>query len=290
MYLIKALLLLIMSVNLFANITLQHNYFVKNDFISLSDIIKNPKKDSILFQISNDRHSKRVKSKVLLKQLKALGYEDINSKYSYIQFSKKSPINRQELELFLKNSYLKVYPNLKIQSITISPRSYLESLPKEYKAVLSKKFFLKKEGTLYIKTLDNKKIFFNYLIDAKITLLVAKKEIQKGDEISWVNAQKKSIMLDKFRAMPLLKMQLNVYEAKHRIKADTIFTSRDITGLYLIKRGANVNVSLKESNLDISFGAKANQDGRFGDTISVINKSGKKLKVIVTGRNRAEIE
>ena len=68
-----------------------------------------------------------------------------------------------------------------------------------------------------------------------------------------------------------------------------LITSRDVTGLYLVKRGESVNVTLKSSGIDISFSAKALTSGRAGDMISVLRSEGKKIKVRVIGKNRAEM-
>ena len=83
-------------------------------------------------------------------------------------------------------------------------------------------------------------------------------------------------------------MQINHYEAKHRLKAGLIVTQRDIQGLYFVKRGSNVVVTLNDSGIEITFSAKALQSGRMGDMISVLHEN-KKIRVKVSGKNRAEI-
>lgn len=282
------LFLLLLSPTLFAT-QLQSNYFIQSDVVKLSDIIPNPKEEIELFTINKHRHTKRVKTKELLKTLQKLGYKKVSAKHNYIQFTKKSPINTALIRLAIQNNYLKAYPNIKILSISVAPRSYMEKLPKEYEVVLNKKAYLKSHSTLYIKTLDRKKIFFNYTIKAKLNIIKAKVAIKKGDELSHLNTKNDSIMLDKFQAMPLLSIKKSTYEAKHKIKADSILTSRDVVGLFLIKRGNSVNVTVVDANIALSFTAKAKQNGRLGETITLLNSYGKKIKATVVGKNRAEI-
>ena len=289
MYVIKAFLLLLFSISLLANNQLQSNYFIINDSILISDIIKNSKNDTLLYTINSKRHSKRVKAKELIKLLNKYGYKDITSKHSYIQFTKKSPINMSRIALSLQNRYKQEYKNIDIKEITITPRSYMQELPKEYTVVIGNKAHFHKDGHLYIKTLNNKKIFFNYRIKAIITVLKTKIALKREEELSRINVKKDSIMLDNFRAMPLQELQKSTYQAKHKIKKGTILTTRDVIALFIIKRNANVNVLIQDSNMAVSFIAKATQHGRFGQTITVVNKQGKRLKVIVTGRNSAEI-
>lgn len=280
---------LLLSCTLVAAEHLQSNYFVKNNFVMLSDLVSNPEPDKKIFDIDGTRHTKRVKEKEVLKILQESGYENFSSKHSYIQFSKKSPINRDKLKKYLQNFYKSKYTNITINSISVEPRSYIEKLPKLYKIGSNDNIHLENSGILFIKTIDNKKIFFNYHIEAKIEVIVVTQTMRRGSELSNINTQKKSIILDKFRATPLQNVQPHTLELKHRVKSDTILTTRDVVGLYLIKRGSNINVTLIDAGIAISFAAEASQSGRYGDTIMATKSNGKKIKVLVTGRNRAEM-
>lgn len=287
----KIIFLLIISTLAFATNNLQSNYFIQNDFIMLSDIVHvNKKNDKKLFDIDKYRHSKRIQRDKLLKILQQNGYNNYTSKHSYIQFTKQSPIDTGVLQKSIKELYTDKYKNIKISSITIIPTHYLEKLPQNYSVHFNKRAHLSKKGVLYIKTDDNKKIFFNYRIAAVVSVLAARQNIKKDSELSNINTRKNSIILNKFRAMPLQGLHVSRYQAKHNLRTDEIITARDVIGLYLVKRGSNVNVTLQNAGIDIFFSAKALQNGRLGDTISIMQKNGKKLKVIVIGRNKAEVK
>lgn len=271
------------------NIYLQSNYFVKNDFVMLSDIVKKPTKDVQLYKINPNRHTKRVKAKEFLKNLKKYGYKNFVSKHNYVQFSKKSPINSEHIKEQIKKEYQKRYSNIEILSLQVEPRAYMEKLPRKYQFEIDDKEYLSNEGICSIKTQENKKIFFNYHISAKITVYKTRTMLKRGTELSNMNIQKKSIMLDKFRAAPIQTLSAHSLEAKHRLKAETILTQRDVTGLYLVKRGATVVVFLNDGGINISFTAKAVTNGRYGDKITVLRSDDKKIKVRVSGQNRAEM-
>ncbi|ADN09151.1 flagellar basal body P-ring formation chaperone FlgA [Sulfurimonas autotrophica] len=291
MLFIKIIFLLIFPILIFAANNLQSNYFIKNDFIMLSDIIHvNKKDDKKLFNIDKYRHSKRIKRDKLLKILQKNGYSNYASKHSYIQFTKRSPIDTTLIQNSIKKLYTQKYKTINISLITLVPTRYLDKLPKNYSIHFNKRAHLSKKGVLYIKTDDNKKIFFNYQILAAVSVLTARNNIKKDSELSSVNTRKNSIILNKFRAMPLQGLHVSRYQAKHNLKANDIITSRDVIGLYLVKRGSNVNVSLQNAGIDIFFSAKALQNGRLGDSISVMQKNDKKLKVVVVGRNKAEVK
>jgi len=64
---------------------------------------------------------------------------------------------------------------------------------------------------------------------------------------------------------------------------------RDVSELDLVRRGERVNIFINDANIEISFSAKALQNGKLGSIIEVLNQEGKRIKVIVTGKNRAEV-
>jgi len=287
---LKTLLLIFLSLHLFANTELQSNYYVDSKNIMLSDIVKNTKKGTLLFKIDANRYSKRVKAKKLLQILKKNGIDNYSAKHAYVQFTKKSPINVDKIKSAIQKEYEDKYTNITIKSISVKPRSYLKTLPEKYKIIISSKSHLSNSGIIYIATDEKKKIFFNYKVVAEVEIYKARKEIKRGSELSHINCKKNSIILDKFRARPLQTIKKGTLESKHKIKAGTILTQRDVQGLYLVKRGSNVNVALNSSTLSISFSAKALQDGRYGDSVGVQKSNGTKIKVFVTGKHRAEVK
>ncbi|MEN8304469.1 MAG: flagellar basal body P-ring formation chaperone FlgA [Campylobacterota bacterium] len=286
---LKILFLLSFSISLFADVYLKNSYYVKEKEIMLSDIVKNIENDVKLFDIDKNRYSKRVKSKKILQILQSHGLKDYKSKHAYIQFTKKSPIKTQKIKNAIEKVYKEKYTHIKIKTVSVEPRSYIGTLPQSYETVLKSKSHLSKDGILYIKTDDKKKIFFNYKIDAEVVVYEARNDIKRNIELSNLNSKKKSIILNKFRAMPLQNILKGTLQSTHNIKRGTILTTRDAQGLYLVKRGSNVNVTLSSSNLAISFSAEALQNGRFADIITVIKSNGKKVKVRVTGKRRAEV-
>ena len=292
MYVKTILLLLFISSILYAQNIFKNTYYINNDYVMLSDIVNiSPKNDKKLFQLEQNRHTLRVKTKELSRLLKKEGYDGYTSRHrGYIQFTKRSPINRDRLKAALKRLYLKNYKYIIISSIQIEPNRYIQKLPSRYTIAFEKRSFLSRKGTLYIKTPHNKKIFFHYLINADVTIYKTKKSLKKGTLLNSRNCQKKSIILDKFRAMPIQDIDMHHYQSKHYLRRDEVITKRDVTGVDLVRRGSMVNVFMREGNIEISSSAKALQNAKLGDTIKLLNKEGKKIEVIITGKNRAEVK
>jgi flagella basal body P-ring formation protein FlgA len=292
MYYIKTffLLLLLSSFVNAANI-LKQDYYINGNFIMLSDIVSIDKKNDVkLYKIDAQRHSKRIKSTQLIKKLQSLGYNNIKVKHTrFVQFNKISPINTKKIEQSLKHYYKSKYKNITIHTVEIAPMSYLEQLPKNYSVHFEGRNYLSNKGIFYIKTQSHKEIFFKYNLNAVVSIYQSRIEIKKDTPLNAINTKKNSIILDRFRAMPLQEIKSNLFQARYNLKAGKVITSRDITGLNLVKRGATVNVYLESGNISISFLAKAVQSGELGDTISVLKSNGKKIRAVIIGKKRAEV-
>jgi flagella basal body P-ring formation protein FlgA len=114
--------------------------------------------------------------------------------------------------------------------------------------------------------------------------------MKKGEKLSILNTIKKEIKFDRFRALPISAKHINTTQLKHHIKKEILLTTRDIEILNLVKKGSNINVTLNNKNITISFLAKALQNGKLNDIITVRKSDGKKIKVKVIGKNRVEIQ
>ena len=286
---IKLILLTCLSLtSLFSGI-IETNYYTKNHDVNLSLLIPSISKDIRLTQIDSSKYSKKMKSKELVNLLLLHGFKGFIPKGKYVTFTKKSPVDTLVIKEWLKNLYEKKYKGIEIHSIFVNPRGYLEKLPKEYTVGIQSKSHLKNSGVVYIKSKSHRQIFFNYAIKAKVTVYTARKKIKMNEELFNRNCVKNSIMLDTFKALPVEDIQKAQFQSKHNIKKDAVITIRDVTGLFLVKRGSKVTVSLNNANMDISFIAEANQNGRYGESIYVTSTKGKKNRAVVTGRNKVEI-
>jgi len=285
---LKVFLLFFLSYSLFAENFLKSEYEILGDDINLSCIIPDIKNDTKLYTITPGRHTRKVKSSQLITLLKKHGVKDFSAKHKYTYFTQLSPIDTSKIEAEIKKIYLQKYKNIQIKSIKVRPRAYLESLPKNYRIKMQSKNHLKRDAVVSIISDKNRQLFFDYTLDAIVDVYVARKDIDRNSELSNLNSVKKSIILDQFKAMPIEDIKRGRLQTKRHVKTGTVLTTRDIEELELVKRGANVNVTLNNSNLAISFSAKALESGVFGDIIRVEQKNSRVLKVKITGKNRGE--
>ena len=286
---IKVLLSLFLSLELFS-LTLNSTYYISSRNIQLQDILPNASYNVTLYKIPTNRYTKRVKSKELVALLQNHGFKDLITSSNYVQFIKKSPIDTSKIENDVLKLYKEKYPSMELNSLIILPRGYIKSLPKQFEVLMQKKAYLSNRGTLSIETLEKKKLFFDYIVDAKLSIYTAKNDIKKADKLSAFNTTKKSIRFTKFRAMPINVNHLNISQSKRNLKSDSIITLRDIDSLNLVKRGSHVSVKFEENHINISFSAKALQNGKLNDIITIQKRNKKRLKAKVIGKNRVEIK
>ena len=208
----------------------------------------------------------------------------------YIKFIKESLIDTLKIKNELKNIYKVHYQNIVFKNISIHSRGYIKKIPKKYTVKINSKNYLKNSGVLSIKSLKTKKqFFFNYSIDAEVDVYIARENISKKEELSFKNCIKKSVHFEKFRAVPIKKIGKKFIQSKHNIKKNSVITSRDIQKFNLVKRGSNINVILKNRNINISFSAVALQDGIYGDIVKVKQNNSKIIKIRVVGFGLGEV-
>jgi flagellar basal body P-ring formation protein FlgA len=286
---LKISLIFLFCAQIFAS-QLQETYYVHSHNIKLRDVMPNAAYDVTIYQIEPSRYSKKVKSRDLLNILKKHGFSDLETQSNYVNFIKQSPIDTSKIREEIIKSYVEKYPDIEIKSLNVMPRAYMDSLPEQYEVIMQNRFYLSNSGVLSIKTLDKKKIFFNYTLEASLPVYETKQTLDKAEKISLLNTKQKMIHFDTFRGMPINQTHLNTAQSIRKLTQDTIITTKDIEDLNLVKRGSNVSVTFFDKNINISFSAKALQNGKLNDIITVQKNDQKKLKAKVIEKNRVEIQ
>jgi len=288
--LFKLFLLLFISFNLHADIELEGVYYVDNREVNSSVVTGDEKNSFHILTIANSDYLAKIKSKELVDMLHKNGYKNYAHKSSYVNFVLKSPIDTSLIKRRLRDYYEKEYETIEIIDIIVEPRAYMETLADEYTVEIRERDYLRRDGTLGIKTPQNMKYFFNYYIKAYITVYESREKIKKETKITPLHYKQKKVILDRFRAKPLQNIENIPLQAKRHIPKNRILTYNDVESLEVVRKDAMINVTMLKEGMVITFSAKALQDAKVNDIIKVQNSNGKILKVRVTGNNRAELE
>ena len=271
-------------------ITLQENYETKGRDIYASDISKELDNDFLLFSYDDDKHMLRTNAEKVIAIFKAHGITIKKNDVKYINFREKSRIDIDKISDALKKEFLSKYPSLKIRSLRVYPRSYLIKLPKIYSLSLQKQTLYKNYSTISIVTPDHKMIFFDYILDADLDVVVTTKSIKRHEKLSFENTKIKTVKFLSFKANPITDISNHQYQSKFSLESDDILTQNDIQVLSIVRRDDHVVAMIEDSGVSITFDVIAEQDGKEGDIISVRKTDGKKLMAKVVGVKRVEIQ
>lgn len=283
------LFLLLVYLNIFATQHIQKSYYIDSRDINSTLFFKN-KEEITLYKIPKSKHSLRIRKDQLEKLFKQNGFNDFEIDSRYVYFELNSPIDTTKLKNFLKEHYKNKYASMKINHISIKPRSYMEQLPKSYTIDIRSRSHLANEGVVSIEDDMNRKYFFNYKIDAKVNVLKATKKILRGEEITPYNSKVHTIEFQRFYSIPLQKLYRSEFQAKYHIDKDDLILTRDLKKLDLVKEDTQVSVSLHSDGIAISFSARALQSGKLNDIITIQKRNGRKLKARVVAKQRVEIK
>jgi flagella basal body P-ring formation protein FlgA len=283
------LLFFYLSLQLHA-ITLQENYETKGRDIYASDISKDVEKDFLLFSYDDDKHMFRTSAEKVIAIFKVHGVQIKKNDVRYINFREKSRIDIDKITDAIKKEFLNKYPTLKIKSLRVYPRSFLTKLPKTFSLSLQKQTLYKNYSTFSIITPDHKMIFFDYILDANLDVVVTTKAIKRHEKISFDNTQIKTIKFLNFKADPLSDISNHQYQSKFALESENVLTQNDIEFLSIVRRDDHVNAFIEDGGVSITLDVVAEQDGKEGDIIAVRKLDGKKLRAKVVGLKRVEIQ
>jgi flagella basal body P-ring formation protein FlgA len=271
-------------------ITLEENYETKGRDIYASDISKEITNNFLLFSYDDDKHMLRTNAQKVISLFKAHGVLIAQNDVKYITFREKSQINIDKIADTLRDEFVSKYPSIKIKSLKIYPRSYLTALPKTYSLSLQKQTLYKNYSTIAVITPEHKMIFFDYILDAEIDVVVSIKSIPRHQKLSFENTKMKSVKFLSFKASPLTEIVNHQYQSKFSIKSDEILTRNDIEQLSVVRRNDQVIAFVEDGGVSITFNVTAQQDGKEGDIIVVRKSDGKTLRAKVIGEKRVQIQ
>jgi len=285
----KYIFLLIISFNILHAYILKRNYTTNTNIIYASNIIPYIKHDFIITQYSAGQHKITLSSYKLKNIFNKHDYK-LSSHVAYVTFTQKSPIDMSKIIQKLRMSFLHRYPNLDIISLKVMPMSYMSRLPDSYTVTIPNYALLNNYSTIYIITPRHREFFFNFILKAKINIVVATKKIKRHTKLTAFNTKEKFVNFKNFHGMPIASISNHQYQSKFTIQSGQIILQRNIQPLSLVRRGHNVTATLNQGGISIIFSAKALQSGRKGDTINIVRDDGKELKAVIIGPNMVEIQ
>jgi flagella basal body P-ring formation protein FlgA len=195
------------------------------------------------------------------------------------------------LENYIYKKFVSYYPTMSVKKVTIKLNS---TIPKGYKLdrVYFQKNSLKRDSgnfsAIYSDGVHEKRVYLKYNIKATVPVLVAIDDIPSHTSLDSSYFMTTSIKFTNFYDKPILKVE--GYESKTFIPKGKILVSRLVRGIPAIHRGDIVQAVAKDGGIELSFLAKALQDGIVGESIRVKRDGYKILKAKVISSGLVEIK
>jgi len=287
----KITILLLFSFLYFYALELNKEY-TYDDNIIYSDTFINNNRKTALFEIPKNVYTYKVSSKKITLLLSKLDIK-ATSKYSKITFNKRIKYDKESIVSNIYDKLIKKYRSIQIKSIQIKPISFINLDGYTVKNVIFTNQNIKKStGTFFVYFSNgkrDKKIYFRYIIDAKVKVIKSRYKIPKNSIINKNNSIEESIKFVAFYHNPLGSNIYNNTMSKSYIKKGAILDENYIKKIPLVIKNRTINAFYTDGGIEISFSAIALESGGLGDYISIIKTDGEKMKAVIISKARVEI-
>jgi len=206
-----------------------------------------------------------------------------------------TPENEKKLEEAIKIEYQKEYPTIVISIVKIEDMVKEERQNLRYVGLEMQRQNLQRDSGVILAVFESdknstKRVFVRYKIEALLTVVKAKYNLQKDKIITSEDIMTESIRFNNFYSKPLSESTVQGLATKRFIALGTVLTQKDATKPPVIKKNSLHGALMRQKGLEIELEVAAMQDGNCGETISVKAKNGTIMKAFITTNNRLEIQ
>ncbi len=181
----------------------------------------------------------------------------------------------EKIKKYASAQFLKTYPNMHIDTLTVKRYS---ALPKEFtkykllEVSISDNNLKREKGTLsgtYAYGDKKRKLYYHFNIDASVDVLRTNQYIQKGKTLTDNLIDFVTIKFTNFYQTPITAYYLNQYRARTSLVEGKILTTRHIEKVTSVKRGDKLSTTLRDGGVSVIFQSEALKDAHIGDIIKV---------------------
>ncbi len=270
--------------------TLQQSYFFTSPTIKSSDLNAECPKDFEIVLIPDGKSSYRMNAQIILKTFELNGCQIDGAKIRYVNFTKRSNTDYTQLQEQITTYFSTNYPSMTIHSVQIIPHGYIESLSSTAHAIFDKDGYTKNKGTFYISDSNGIRHYFEYVIDASLSVLHSTRKTSRKEPLSPTNTTLKSIPFTSFRGKPLASIPEKSYRFRSTVQANTPITDRQLEPTPIVLRNAKVSVQIRSGAVIVEFIATAMQEGALYDIITIEKADNKRVRAKIVGDNTVELQ
>ncbi|MDP3300846.1 MAG: flagellar basal body P-ring formation chaperone FlgA [Sulfuricurvum sp.] len=269
---------------------LKQTYTFKEPTIYSSDLISGCSKRFEILQIPDGKSTYRINAQIIAKTYELNGCHIDLEKVRYVNFTKESTLDVSPLKQQLVDVFISAYPTMNIQTLNIFPRGFIESIPKNAKAVFDRDITDKNDGIFYI--LDNSGVrrYFDFSLEASLSVLHSSQNINRNDVLTSTNSSLKVIPFTQFRGKPISSLNNDRQRFRRTLRENTPIVDRHLEPLPIVLKGSKVSVQVQNGLVIVEFIATATQEGALYDIITIEKSDKKRAKAKIIGENRVELQ
>ncbi len=203
--------------------------------------------------------------------------------------------SEKKIEEAIKNEYIKEYPEIIISSVTIEDMTKESRQNWRYTALEMQKQNTQKDNGVVLAIFETeknttKRVFVRYKIEALLSIVKAKYNLQKDKIITSEDIITESIKFKNFYSKPIPESSAKGLVTKRFITVGTVLTDKDVARPSAVKKNSTLYALMRQKGLEIELEVIALQDGNIGETISVKAKNGTIMKALIKQDGRLEIQ
>ena len=205
-------------------------------------------------------------------------------------FAISSDALEKKLKYYLEKKFTSYYSSMTIKKINISPNQKIPEDCEIVRVYLPNNSIKRESGSFsaIIKTTKRqRRIYFKYNIDAKVSVLKATTDIKRHSPLSSALFEQVTIKFSNFYDKPILK--LFGLEAKNHIPQGKILIKRLIRGIPLIHKKDKMTAIINSGGIELNFPVTALEDGSIGEHIRVRRDTNKIFQAIIISQSQVQI-
>lgn len=252
----------------------------------------------MLFRIPTSSNNYQVKSSQIIKTFEDEGIV-VGAEVPIITFKRAFGGEQQGIKNYILSELLKEYKknNIQIQAIhleQITPVDFKEDAIKsiDFPAKLLKRntgSFDVIIGEQKGKQIRNRKVYFKYVIDAKLQAIQSSEPISGRNGVNYNNAHLVWIPFEKISSPLMEEGEMGRVAVRSYTPKDVIITRDRLISKRVVKKGDRILISVVENGVLLEFTLEAQKDAAVGDVIKARVINGKKtyeVEIIEEGKGK----
>ncbi|MBX7490537.1 flagella basal body P-ring formation protein FlgA [Helicobacter turcicus] len=300
----RKIILFLLSV-MYTNIVFGLDYFVlqkeyrfKNEEVYAKDLFPELPKNFFLFRIPNSSNNYQVKSSQIIRYFESEGIP-VGAEVPIITFKRAFNGEQNGIKNHILSEFLREYKknNIQIDAIHLEQITSVNFKEDAIKSIdFHSKLLKRNTGSFDVvvgeqkgKQIRNRKVYFKYVIDAKLQAIQSSEPISGRVGVSYKNARVVWIPFEHVSSPLMQEQEMGKVAVRSYTPKDVIITRDRLIPKRAVKKGDRILVSVVENGVLLEFVLEAQKDAAVGDVIKARVIDGKKtykVEIIEEGKGK----